>query len=124
MNSCFYRLKISHKRERPKKNYFKYSIYMMYLDLDELEYLNKKLFLFSYNKWNILSFFDKDHFKFLNNKNEVENEISKENIDYKPEDYLNKNTKERIKLISIYRSGELSDFDPLPCIITWNGCMT
>lgn len=99
MNSCVYKIKISHNREKPKKNSFVYNIYMMYLDLDEIEELDKKFFLFSHNKWNVFSFFDKDHFKFIDQRSESAEVISKEKINYKAENYRGKNTKERIEQI-------------------------
>jgi uncharacterized protein len=36
MNSCIYRGKIRHRRYTPRGNSFNYSLFMMYLDLDEL----------------------------------------------------------------------------------------
>lgn len=50
-----------HNRLAPKKHSFWYNIFMFYIDLDELEVLSKKLRWFSYNKFNLFSFRDKDH---------------------------------------------------------------
>lgn len=97
MNSCIYTSKISHARDFPKKNNFIFSIYMFYLDLDEIDILAKKFRFFSYNKWNIHSFYDKDHFTFIHLKDRIKEKISKENVEYDSSKYLNKNTKERIK---------------------------
>ncbi len=99
MNSCIYTLKLVHDRKEPKRNFFQYSIYMVYLDLDELEEASKKLFLFSYNKWNALSFFDKDHFKFVSQKSQNAEIIAREMVSFEAEKYLNKNTKERLKIL-------------------------
>lgn len=99
MNSCIYKLKIGHSRIFPKKNNFRHDMYMFYFDLDELSECDKKFKLFSYNKWNIHSFYDKDHFTFINPKSESEKIISQEKIKFQPEKYQNKNTKERIKII-------------------------
>ena len=44
-----------------RKHFFKYSVFSLFLDLDEINELDKKIAFFSYNKFNILSFFDKDH---------------------------------------------------------------
>lgn len=99
MNSCVYICKLTHLREKPKKNSFSYNIYMMYLDLDELENLNKNLFLFGYNSWNIFGFYDSDHFKFLKNKSKEADIISKEKVIYDVEKYKNKNTRERIEIL-------------------------
>lgn len=50
-----------HHRLAPKKHSFWYKVYMFYIDLDELETLDKKLRWFSYNRFNLFSFRDKDH---------------------------------------------------------------
>ena len=60
-NSCIYIGNVIHKRFKPKKHFFKYSVFSLFLDLDEISVLNEKISFFSYNKFNILSFFDKDH---------------------------------------------------------------
>ena len=60
-NSCIYIGSVIHKRFKPKKHFFKYSVFSLFLDLDEINELDKKIAFFSYNKFNILSFFDKDH---------------------------------------------------------------
>lgn len=98
MNSCIYICKLGHTRNFPKKNIFNHSIYMMYLDLDELEELRKKFFLFSYNSFNAFSFYDKDHFKFINQKNEADT-IAQEKVKYEKKKYEGKNTKERIETL-------------------------
>lgn len=50
-----------HNRLSPKKNAFVYSIYTFLLDLDEVETLSKTLRFFSLEKWNLFSFYKKDH---------------------------------------------------------------
>ena len=60
-NSCIYIGSVIHKRFKPKKHFFKYSVFSLFLDLDEINELDNKISFFSYNKFNILSFFDKDH---------------------------------------------------------------
>jgi len=60
-NSCIYVGNVIHKRFKPKKHFFKYSVFSLFLDLDEIKELDEKIPFFSYNKFNILSFFDKDH---------------------------------------------------------------
>lgn len=72
---------------------------MLFLDLDELDILEENLFLFSKNKRNVFSFYDKDHFKFLEASSEVEDKISREKVNYSKEKYKNKSTKERISLL-------------------------
>lgn len=100
MNSCIYNCKLFHDRLIPKRNTFNYSIYMLYIDLDELSILEKNNHIFSYNKKNILSFNDKDHFKFLNFSNSEKIQIAQENINIDFKNYEDKNTKERIITLS------------------------
>ena len=100
MNSCIYKAKLFHERLEPRKNSFRYSIYMMYLDLDELDELAKNHYILSYNKRNILSFYDDDHFKFLKSSNENANIISMENIKIDKEKYVNKTTLDKIKILA------------------------
>ena len=60
-NSCIYMGSVIHNRFKPKKHFFKYNVFSLFLDLDEINELDQKILFFSYNKFNILSFFDKDH---------------------------------------------------------------
>ena len=60
-NSLIYNGNVIHKRFKPKEHYFKYKVFSLLIDLDELHIIKKKIKIFSYNKFNILSFFDKDH---------------------------------------------------------------
>ena len=60
-NSCIYVGNVIHKRFKPKKHFFNYSVFSLFLDIDEINELDEKIPFFSYNKFNILSFFDKDH---------------------------------------------------------------
>jgi len=60
-NSKIYIGKVIHKRFKPKEHYFKYNVFSLLIDLNELEQINKDIKFFSYNKFNIISFFDKDH---------------------------------------------------------------
>ena len=60
-NSTIYDGKVIHRRFKPKEHYFKYNVFSLLIDLDELEIIQNKIKIFSYNKFNIISFFDKDH---------------------------------------------------------------
>ena len=60
-NSLIYNGNVIHRRFKPKKHYFKYKVFSLLIDLDELHIIKQKIKIFSYNKFNILSFFDKDH---------------------------------------------------------------
>ena len=59
-NSCVYKCKLLHIRYSPIKNFFLNNIFMFYIDLDEVEKL-KFFKLYSFNKTNLYSFWDKDH---------------------------------------------------------------
>lgn len=61
MNSSFYQCKIFHKRVKPVERKFSYSVFMMSIDLDELDLLAKDHWLFSRNRWNIYSISDADY---------------------------------------------------------------
>ncbi len=60
-NSLIYTGNVIHKRFKPKEHYFKYKVFSLLIDLDELKIIKENINIFSYNKFNILSFFDKDH---------------------------------------------------------------
>jgi hypothetical protein len=52
---------VFHKRLRPKAHAFQYRVFSLLIALDELPRLGKTLRLFGHNRWNLLSFFDRDH---------------------------------------------------------------
>ena len=60
-NSCIYSGFVTHKRFKPKRNFFTYKTFSLLIDLNELKNLGKKIKFFSYNRFNILSFYDVDH---------------------------------------------------------------
>ena len=61
MNSCIYNGVVTHSRFKPVKHFLKYKTFSFFIDLDEIEKLDKNVKIFSYNKFNIFSFYDKDH---------------------------------------------------------------
>ncbi|WP_443944377.1 DUF1365 domain-containing protein [Pedobacter sp. AW1-32] len=61
LQSSIYVAKVMHHRLAPKKHSFWYRVYMFYIDLDELEVLDKKIRLFSLNGFNLFSFRDAEH---------------------------------------------------------------
>ena len=61
MNSCLYECSVMHHRLAPKVHHFHHDLFMFCLDLDELDTLAQKLFLFSHNRKNVYSFCDSDH---------------------------------------------------------------
>ena len=60
-NSYIYTGTVIHKRFKPKVHTFNYKVFSLLIDLSEINLLQKTLKIFSYNKFNIISFFDKDH---------------------------------------------------------------
>tara|TARA_B100000131_G_scaffold119007_1_gene116002 strand:- start:18227 stop:19003 length:777 start_codon:yes stop_codon:yes gene_type:complete len=60
-NSIIYNGKVIHRRFKPKKHYFKYKVFSLLIDLDELNSVDNEIKIFSYNKFNIISFYDIDH---------------------------------------------------------------
>ena len=60
-DSLIYNGKVIHRRFKPKEHYFKYNVFSLLINLDELETIQNKIKIFSYNKFNIISFFDVDH---------------------------------------------------------------
>ena len=61
MTSAIYNGTVIHKRFKPKLHFFKYKVFSLLIDLSELNILDKNISIFSYNKFNLISFFDKDH---------------------------------------------------------------
>ena len=61
MNSCIYKGQVSHQRFEPRAHGFTYSLFMMYVDLEELPTLFENHFAWSNNKPGLASFYRKDH---------------------------------------------------------------
>ena len=61
MNSSIYNGTVIHKRFKPKSHFFKYSVFSLLIDLSELNQLDRDIKFFSFNKFNLISFFEKDH---------------------------------------------------------------
>ena len=87
MTSSIYNGTVIHKRFKPKIHFFKYKVFSLLIDLSELDILDKKINFFSYNKFNLISFFDKDHGERDGSpliqwvkKNLRDNQINSENI--------------------------------------------
>ena len=90
MTSSIYNGTVIHKRFKPKIHFFKYQVFSLLIDLSELKILDQKISFFSYNSFNLISFFDKDHgdrngsslIEWVK-KNLEENKIISENIKIK-----------------------------------------
>ena len=90
IKSSIYNGQVIHKRFKPKVHSFRYDVFSLLIDLSELETLDKQVNFFSYNKFNWISFYDKDHgdrdgSSLINwvQKNLRKNKISTENIKIK-----------------------------------------
>lgn len=60
MNSALFAGQVFHKRLRPATHVLSYRVFSLLLSLDEIDALQKRLWLFSRNRWNLFSFYDKD----------------------------------------------------------------
>ena len=59
--SALYEGWVMHRRLTPRHHRFKYRVFAMLLELDELPALDRKLSLFAYNRGGLFSFQDRDH---------------------------------------------------------------
>lgn len=60
-SSHIYQCTVMHQRLRPKRHGFSYRVFYLWLDLDDLSALDQDLALFSRNRFNLFSFYDRDH---------------------------------------------------------------
>lgn len=76
-----------HHRFKPKEYGFNHKVFMFYLDLDEIDALDKDLKLFSHNRFNLYNFCDRDHLE-LSGKTVKENILQylreREHLDFTP----------------------------------------
>tara|TARA_B100000683_G_scaffold6952_1_gene7708 strand:- start:109 stop:870 length:762 start_codon:yes stop_codon:yes gene_type:complete len=61
MTSAIYNGTVIHKRYKPKTHFFRYSVFSLLIDLSDIHELDKKIKFFSFNKFNLVSFYEKDH---------------------------------------------------------------
>ncbi|HEY4066734.1 MAG TPA: DUF1365 family protein [Burkholderiaceae bacterium] len=59
--SALYVGRVMHQRLRPKRHRLDYRVYSMLVDLDELPALARRLRLFSLNRFNLFSLYERDH---------------------------------------------------------------
>ena len=59
--STIFEGRVLHQRLRPQKHRLIYNVFNLLIDLEELPSLSKQMTLFSHNKLNFFSFWDKDH---------------------------------------------------------------
>lgn len=60
-SSALYRGRVMHRRVRPKAHRLTYRVFWLLLDLGEVDQLDNRVKLFSRNRFNLLSFHDRDH---------------------------------------------------------------
>ena len=60
-SSGLYVGEVMHRRVKPRDHAFRYRMFMILFDLDELRRLGAGLRLFAHNRRNLLSFYDRDH---------------------------------------------------------------
>lgn len=58
---CLYRSRVMHLRRHPVRYRFFYRAFYLLLDIDRLAQTSARLRLFSHNRFNLLSFHDRDH---------------------------------------------------------------
>lgn len=61
MQSAIYEGRIRHRRHHPVENAFEYELFMVYLDLDELDTVFRGNPLWSVDRWNAACFLRRDH---------------------------------------------------------------
>lgn len=59
--SALYEGVVTHKRLRPIQHALRYRVFSLLLDCEELPVLDRRLRLFSYNRFNLCSLYDGDH---------------------------------------------------------------
>lgn len=63
VNSCVYQGRVRHRRFMPVNNEFSYDMFMLYLDLDEVETLFSRNWFAGFNRRNLASFIRHDYFE-------------------------------------------------------------
>jgi uncharacterized protein len=61
VRSCLYRGAVVHRRLKPFGHRFRYRVFWLYLDIDEIPDLARRLPGFSHNRFNLTAFYDRDH---------------------------------------------------------------
>ncbi len=61
LRSALYTGLVTHDRTRPKRHSLRYRVFMLLLDLDEIDLLDKTLKRFSRGRLNLIGFHDRDH---------------------------------------------------------------
>lgn len=59
--SAIYDSVVAHRRFQPMGHKLKYRVWSMLVDLDEVDEIARRIPIFSHNRWNLVSFHDRDH---------------------------------------------------------------
>jgi DUF1365 family protein len=62
MESALYVGKLRHRRFSPRAHSFEYPIFLSFLDVDRIPEMMRRSRLVSYERWNVMAYFEKDHF--------------------------------------------------------------
>jgi DUF1365 family protein len=62
MEPALYVGRLRHRRFSPKEHSFDYPVFLSLLDVDEIPRLMRRSPLSSYERWNVTSYFERDHF--------------------------------------------------------------
>ena len=61
VSSSLYEGTVIHSRIKPKKHKLNYNVFCLFLDLDEIPFLEDKIYGFKYNCFSLMSFMNKDY---------------------------------------------------------------
>lgn len=61
MNSALYECDVLHERFAPRAHRFRYRVFTFCIDLDEIDLIARRIPLISRNRFNLFSYYDRDH---------------------------------------------------------------
>jgi len=61
LQSSLYVGSVFHRRLKPKPHRFRYRLFWLLIDLEEIDDVDRRLRVFSHNRFNLFSLFDRDH---------------------------------------------------------------
>lgn len=85
MNSCLYSGSLAHRRLAPAVNAFRYSLFMVCLDLDELEHVFDGRWLWSVERFNWATFRRRDHLRRPGPLQQAVRDTVHEQLGFRPE---------------------------------------
>ena len=59
--SCIYECQVMHHRKHPKNHRFVYQLFLLGIELNDVQKVTNQLVPLSYNRFNLFSFYDRDH---------------------------------------------------------------